>query len=97
MKHIYLGVLFSSPHVVSSPILFMECTHEQISKQCGGMERQYSEGLQMDVWHLHALTEHVFVQYFNKADDFIRNIDLEGIWMEGEDLSQGMKEESEGN
>lgn len=79
MKHIYLGVLFSSPHVVSSPFLFVESTHEQISKQCGGMKCQYSEGLKMDVWHLHALTECVFVRYINKADDFIRNIDLEGI------------------
>lgn len=93
MKHIYLGVLFSSPYVASSPVLFVECTHEQISEQCGGMEYQYSEGL-MDVWHLHALTEHVFVQYFNKADDFIRDIDLEGIWMEGEDMNQGMKKEN---
>lgn len=61
------------------------------------MERQYSEGLKMDVWHLHALTECVIVQYINKADDFIRNIDLEGIWMEGEDLNQRRKKESQGN
>lgn len=61
------------------------------------MKRQFLEGLKMDMWHLHALAaECVLVPYINKADDFIRDIDLEGVCIEGEDLNQGMKEKREG-
>lgn len=54
----------------------------------------------MDGWHLHALIECMFAQYFSTADGFIRHIDLEGRQMEVDDREgneqKGMEEEREG-
>lgn len=95
-KEVFLGVpaLIPSQSVRSCFI----CGTHTCAEQWRALARRYSEGFRMDGWHLHALIERVFVQYFSKADDFIRHIDLAGRWMVEKDWgneqgNKGGKEE----
>lgn len=80
MKRIYLGFSSSLNPSCVLPSAFICRTHTYTNPRNGApmQRRRYSEGPWMDGWHLHALIECMFAQYFSAADGFIRHIDLEG-------------------
>lgn len=80
MKRIYLGFSSSLNPSCVLPSAFICRTHTNTNPRNGApmQRRRYSEGPWMDGWHLHALIECMFAQYFSAADGFIRHIDLEG-------------------
>lgn len=80
IKPIYLAFpSFWTLHLSFLLLLFVEHTHIHKPRCSSAVQRRrYSEGSWMDGWHLHALIECMFAQYFSAADGFIRHIDLEG-------------------
>lgn len=74
----WVSLSLNPSSVLSSAFICRTHAYTNPRRAAAVQPRRYSEGSWMDGWHLHALIECMFAQYFSAADGFIRHIDLEG-------------------